>query len=106
MCNTTEEYRKVYPNRDNYLRKDSSDYDKWLMNPDCSVLPCMTFVEDKGPLIETCRKHNSGYNKDHLHLPHQPHKILASDKGNQLFHAVIETRTIKPMKANKYSNTF
>lgn len=76
------------------------------MNPDWSILPCVTFVEGKGPLIATYRKHNSGCNKDYLHLPRQPHNIVASDNSDKLCHDVIETRAIKQIKTNKYRNAF
>ena len=31
---------------------------------------------------------------------------MVSDKGNQLYYAVIKPRTVKPMKTKKYSNKF
>ena len=41
-----------------------------------------------------------------LHPPRQPFHILPSKQPDQLCHAVIKPRTIKPMKACKYSNSF
>ena len=97
--------QKVYSSRDDYIRNDS-EYDKWLLNSDWKVTLCITYDKDNVPMILTCRHHKGWYNKDYLHLPRQPHNILTSDKCNQLCHAVIKTRTIKPIKANKYSNTY
>ena len=72
MSNTHDEYRKVYLSCDDYLRKDFRDYHEWLLNPDWAVLPYITFVEDKGALILTYCKHNSGCNKGYRHFPRQP----------------------------------
>ena len=70
------------------------------------MLPFITFVEGMGPLITMYARHNSGCNQYYLRLPRQPHNTLGSEKGNKLCHAVIKTRTVKPTKTNKYSNTF
>ena len=54
----------------------------------------------------TCIEHHSGTNKQYVHTPRQPNHIITSDMGDQLYHDVIKYRTIKPMKASKYSHTF
>ena len=54
----------------------------------------------------TCREHDDGTTKSYIHPPRQPHHIIPSEKGDQLCHAVIKPRLIKPMKASKYSNTY
>ena len=76
------------------------------MNSAWLVAPCSDFVEGKGLLIEICSKNSSGFNKDSLHLSCQPHTILTSDKGDQLYHIAINTRTIKPMKTHPYIKAF
>ena len=87
-------YGNIYPSCDDYIRDNNGDYDYWLLNPVRKVTPCIEFVRGVGPCIMTCRNHNDGCNKDFLHLPRQPHHILPAHKGNQLCHAVINTRTI------------
>ena len=38
--------------------------------------------------------------------PRQPNHIIPSQKGDQLCHAVIKPRLIRPMVASKYCNTY
>ena len=106
LCTTSEQYRKSYLSCDNYLRKEHSDYNKRLLTPAWSAVPCVTFVEGQFPLITTCYKHTYCCNTDYFHVPRQPHTILASEKDNQLCHTVIKTHTLKSMKATTYSNAF
>ena len=54
----------------------------------------------------TCREHDGGNKKLYIHPPRQPHHIIPSDKGDQLCHAVIKPRLIKPMVARKYCTTY
>ena len=42
----------------------------------------------------------------YVHPPRQTHHIIPSEKGDQLCHAVIKPRHIKPMRASKYCITF
>ena len=45
--------------------------------------------------------------KKYLHLIRNPFEHnLPSNSGDQLCHAVLKPRSIKPMKANKYSNSY
>ena len=97
---------KVHSARDDYVRDSLSDYNDLLLNPSWKVLPSLAFVEGKGPEVMTCRNHNSGTNKKYIHPPNQPFHILPSEKGDQLCHAVVKSRFIKPMRASKYSNIY
>lgn len=101
IYNAPVEYRKVYPSRDDYLRKDPSEYDTWLMHPNWSGLPCIALIEN--PIIATGRKYSSGCSKDCVRLLHPRHTTLASDKGGQLNHAVIKTQILKSMKTTTYN---
>ena len=77
----------------------------WLLNPNWLVKPSIVF--EKGiPLIMTCKVHNDGNPKLMVPPCRQPYHILPSERPDQLCHAVIKNRTIKPMKASGYSNTF
>ena len=44
--------------------------------------------------------------KKYVHVPGTPTTTLPAASSDQLCHAVIKTRTIKPMKASKCSNTY
>ena len=57
-------------------------------------------------MVLSCREHHKVTNKQYLHTPRQPNHILPSGKGDQLCHDVIKPRTIKPMRASKYSNIY
>ena len=97
---------KVYSTRDDYVRDSDEDYEDLLLNPAWKVLPSLAYVEGKGPEVLTCREHNKGTNKQYVHTPRQPYHIIPSEKGDQLCHAVVKTRLIKPMRAAKYSNIY
>lgn len=92
--------------REDYLRKDSDDYECHLFNPKWTPRPSIVFVENRGPVVLTCCHHNNGTTKFYLHPPRQPKHILTSKRGDQLCHAVVRPRTIRPMKASKYCTSF
>ena len=96
----------MYSTRDDYVRDSDDDYEDLLLNPAWKVLPSLAYVEGKGPEVLTCREHNKGTNKQYVHTPRQPYHIIPSEKGDQLCHAVVKTRLIKPMRAAKYSNIY
>ena len=96
----------IYSSREDYVRGSIEDYDCILLNPEWKVLPSVAFIDDKGPYILTCRHHDGGTNKAYIHTPRQPYHVIPSEHGDQLSHAVIKTRFIKPMKAKKFSNTY
>ena len=52
------------------------------------------------------QNHHLGSTKLYVHTIGQPNHILSSKYSDQICHAVIKSHTIKPMKAQKYSNTF
>ena len=54
----------------------------------------------------TFRERNRGTNEQYIHAPRQPSHHLPAKYGDQLCHAVLRPRAIRPMKASKYSNTY
>ena len=93
--------------RDDYVRFDADDsYDCWLLNPQWTIKPCICIHQDHGAVIMTCKDHNNGTKKLMIHPPRQPHHILSPYHPDQLCHAVIKPRTVKPMKSAQYSNSF
>ena len=92
--------------RNDYLRDSVEDYEVWLLNKDWLPLPTIRLSKENGPLILTCRFHNKGSNKMMIHAPRLPKHILPSTYSDQLCHAVINCRTIKPMRRTKYSTQF
>lgn len=95
----------VRSSREDYIREPST-YKTWIQNPNWRVQPTIIFTKNKGPRICTSRNSNGGNQKDYLHIPRQPRHVLPSIHGDQLCHAVIRPRTIKPMVAKKYSNCY
>lgn len=91
---------------DDYVRATIEDYDVLLLNPSWRVLPSIYFIEGKGPHVMTCREHDNGTSKLYIHPPRTPYHIIPSSKNDQLCHAVIKPRLIKPMKAMQYSNCY
>ncbi len=77
-----------------------------LLNPAWQVTPCMSYISGVGPCILTCRDHRKGCKQKMFHPPRNPFGPLPAPFGDQLAPAVIVPRTIKPMKANAYSNSY
>ena len=101
-----EQLNKYYSTRDDYIRFNTEDYDRWVSNPDWNVLPNIIFLEDKQGLhICTCRNHLNGSIKLYIHPPRLPHH-LPSYESDQLSHAIIRLRTIKNFKCPSYSNAY
>ena len=59
-----------------------------------------------GPVVLTCKHHHKGNNKMMIHTPRLPGHILPSKYSDQLAHAVIHCRTVRPMRKTKYSTQF
>ena len=97
---------KVYSSRPDYIRDEIDDYVMLLLNPSWKVTPSIAFIDGKGPTVLTCREHHGGSKKAYIHPPRQPHHVIPSKSGDQLCHAVMNPRLIKPMKASKYCNTY
>ena len=91
--------------RDDYFRTNIDEYENILLNPNWKVLPSLRFV-DGSPFFVTCTKHANGTEKKYIHVPRSPIPTLPSSQTDQICHAVVKTRTIKPMKASAYSNTY
>jgi hypothetical protein len=105
LMNESKNMINVISARDDYIRFDD-DYDKWLLNPDWEVRPSISFVPGKGPVVLTCRDHMNGTKKLMIHPPRQPSHILPSSQPDQLCHAVVKPRIIRPMKSCAYSNSY
>ena len=106
MMSTMKNISLIESSRNDFLRDDVKYYEKILFNPKWKVLPSIVFNEKGAPVIMTCRTHDKGTKKKYLHPPRQPNHNLACIYGDQLAHAVIKPRSIKPMKATKYVNTY
>ncbi len=94
----------IFNAREDYIRFDER-YETWLLNDEWEVLPSVCFIEDK-PTCLTCRDHENGCRKFYCHHCRQPSHNLSAARSDQLAHAVIRPRTIRPMKSSTYSNTF
>ena len=81
-------------------------YDIWLLNPQWEVKPSIAFIDNVGPVILTCRDHGGGTKKLSIHVPRVQKNTLPSKFSDQLAHAVLQCRTIKPVKATQYSTQF
>ena len=104
--NIHDQVDKVEFARDDFLRLRTTDYEYWLLNKEWSVLPTIQMTKKYGPVVLTCRWHNKGNKKMMIHPPRLPKHILPSRYSDQLAHAVIQCRTVKPMRKTKYSTQF
>ena len=104
--NSDKLLEKVNSSRDDYIRESQEEYDVLLLNPSWKVLPSIAFIEGKGPHVMTCREHDDGTTKSYIHPPRQPHHIIPRQMGDQLCHAVIKPRLIKPVKYGLKNNIY
>jgi hypothetical protein len=91
------------------LRDDYVDVSReicLLMNPVWRVMPSIAFDEEKGPSVLVCRSHKGGSVLDYIHVPTHPVTTLPARFADQLAPAVVQSRVIQPMRAQKYSITF
>jgi hypothetical protein len=92
--------------RDDYIRREG-DEDRWLLNPDWKIEPSVIIIKGMGPMVLTCRDHHGGDKKFMIHPCRQPHHNLPAGRADQLCHAVVKCRTVRPMKfMGQYSNAF
>jgi hypothetical protein len=84
--------------REDYIR-DDSDEDSWIFNPNWKILPSITFVKGKGPLVLTCKEHNGGTKQSMVHPCHWQHN-LPSRRPDQLCQAVVQPHILRPVNAS------
>jgi hypothetical protein len=96
--------KQVLGIRDDFLH--ARDDDLYLWNPEWKIKPSIFLSVENGPVVLTCREHIGGGKGRYLHPPLNPHGSLPSRLGDQLAPAVVRPRTIKPVKAHKFSHTF
>ena len=86
----------------------NNKYDCWLFNPSWKVQPCLTILDKNFKYnFLTCSDHNNGSKSYIINPPRNPMvHILPTPTSDQLCHAVIQSRTIKPMKTTQYSTQF
>ena len=84
-----------------YIRRRGESIDYVLLNKHWPVMPTMCMVRDGGFVICTCRHHDKNSTKKRLycHPPRKPTSIcnLSSSNSDQLSHAVIQQRIIRPV---------
>jgi hypothetical protein len=103
ICDRKKIVQNVSSARDDFIRDEQ--YDCWLLNPAWKIMPSIA-IFDEGPVVLTCRDHDGGNSKFMIHTCRQPNHILPSKHSDQLAHAVIQSRTIKPVKSTQYSTQF
>jgi hypothetical protein len=97
--------KRVISIREDYICDETDEQDCWFFNPEWQILPSVSFVTGRGPVILTCNEHNNGTNLFMIHPCRWQHN-LSSKQPDQLCQAVIQPRIIKPIKASKYSIGF
>jgi hypothetical protein len=96
----------VKSSRDDYYRDVSDYYDNWLLNPSWTVRPSIAFTDGYCPKILTCNDHDHGSKKHTIHTCRSPGHVLPQPYSDQLCHAVVQSRTVRPMQAKQYSTSF
>ena len=77
-----------------------------LCNPEWKIRPSLAFVNQCGPCVLVCRNHKGGCKLDYVHVPRHPKGILPDTSSDQIAHAVVTPRTIRPMRASQFSNSY
>ena len=90
--------------REDYLNEERNDV-CWLFNPKWKILPSISHIPGKGPCVLTCKDHNGGTKKFMIHTVQWQHN-LPSKQPDQLCQAVVNPRTLKPVKPSKYSTSY
>ena len=72
------------------------------------VQPCLAILDKNFDYIFlTCSNHHNGSKLYVIHPPRKPTAhILPTPISDQLCHAIIQSRTFKPLKSTKYSSQF
>ena len=78
----------------------------FIRNEMYEVKPSIAFIDNVGPVILTCRDHDGGTKKLSIHVPRIQKNTLPSKYSDKLAHAVLQYRTIEPVKATQYSTQF
>ena len=84
-------FQYVIPDQDNYVR--GKEYEPKLFNPQWCVMPSISFLKKKGPVIMSFRDHKKG---PILHIIRpfcQPLHILPSKYCNQLAPTFTQRKT-------------
>jgi hypothetical protein len=90
------------------IRNDflEGQYD-FMDNNNWKVQPSLRRVTRKGLSICTCQEHGGGSALNYIHPSRNPFtSVYPSSIGDQLCHAVLAPRVVKPIKCNKYSDTY
>ena len=104
-CGIKAPFESIISARDDYIRPNSNSCDCFLYNRNWTVMP--SIVIDNGcPFFLLCRYHKNGTKKKYIHMPRYPKSKLSSKHSDQICHAVIKTRSLKPMKKGYFSNTY
>ena len=96
--------RVVVSAREDFLNEDEQDF-CWLFNPNWKILPSISHIPGKGPCVLTCKEHNRGTKKYMIHTV-QWKDNLPAKYPDQLCQAVVNPRTLKPVKPLKYSTSY
>ena len=85
---------------------DPTDVSLILMNAEWRIMPSVAFWDNGEPRVLVCRNHKGGTKLDYVHMARHPRGILPDAMSDQLAHAVVVPRTIRPMKAHAYSTSY
>ena len=94
----------IDPSRDDFIRDNTNDYDKWLGNVLWKVMPTI-IIKNGVPFVLSCKDHDGGDCHFHLHCPRWSTN-LSAHFSDQLCHAVVKPRTIKTMKIGFNSTSY
>ena len=104
-----EKVNNVVETLNRYIKSPRRDYltykDRIL--EEFEIRPAIMVKKNEGLVVLTCGIHDKGYGKYIIHPPYRPvNKHMPTPKPDQLAHAVVVPRNLKPFKASNYSNTY
>ena len=100
---SSEEYieKVIKSPRMDYLTLEDKVFNKW------DIRPCVMVSKEEGICVLTCEDHNGGFGKRMLHPPLNPvNRHFPQPMSDQLSHAVVCPRVVKPMKEHRFSTSY
>ena len=83
--------------REDFLR---DKHDRLFLNDDWTILPSIAFVNNV-PKVLTCDNHKKGTKDFYIHPPRSPDLIIPAEHPDQLAHAVVKPRCLRPVNVEK-----
>ena len=101
MIVSKDKFKSIMYARNDYICNGGQE-DCWLFNTNLKVKPSNAVQKGKGPYILRCCNHEHESKLLMVHPCRQPFHIIYNNHPEKLCHAVIKSKTNRPMKILAY----